>query len=86
MCAGNNTSGSKPTQSPETVSLDGRRLFDILAAVAYLRSLGATSATTNFVRGLIGRGEIPHLKISKKFYVKKGSLDRWIETRERRTR
>ena len=86
MCAENDATGSSPLQTPEAASLNGRRLLDIIAAVAYLQSLGATSATTNFVRGLIARGEIPHLKISKKFYVSKGSLDRWIETRERRNR
>jgi hypothetical protein len=86
MCAENHTSASSPLQTPETVSLNGRRLFDIISAVAYLHSLGATSATKNFVRGLIGRGELPHLKISKKFYLSKGSLDHWIETRERRSR
>jgi hypothetical protein len=75
-----------PSADYEPPTAESERLFDIVSAVAYFQSLGATSATKNFVRSLIARGEIPHLKISKKFYVSKGALDRWIETRERRNR
>jgi len=65
---------------------DGRRLFDIEAAVQYLRSVGATAATKNFVRGLIASGQIAHLRVSKKFYVSRESLDAWITKHERRAR
>ena len=61
-----------------------RRLFDIQAAVAYLRELGADGATTNFVRSLISSGALPHVQMGKKFYVSRESLDRWITNHERR--
>ena len=62
------------------------RLFDIGAAVAYLQAIGATTATVNFVRGLITTGQLPHLKIGKKFFVSRASLDGWISSHERRRR
>jgi excisionase family DNA binding protein len=62
----------------------GRRLFDVQAAVAYLRELGADGATKNFVRALISSGALPHLRMGKKHYVSRESLDRWISNHERR--
>ena len=61
-----------------------RRLFDIQAAVAYLRGLGAEGTTVNFVRGLINSGAVPHLRMGRRFYLTRESLDRWIENHERR--
>ena len=52
-----------------------RRLFDIPSAAAYLISIGATAATPTFIRTLISRGEIPHVKISKRFFVSRDALD-----------
>jgi excisionase family DNA binding protein len=66
--------------SPETP-----RLFDIVAAVAYLRAIGADAATKNFVRGLIATGQIAHVRVGKKFYVSREGLDAWISKRQRRT-
>jgi len=63
---------------------DGRRLFDIGAAVEYLRAIGADGATKNFVRGLIAKGQIAHEKIGKKFYVSREGLDGWITKHMRR--
>lgn len=63
-----------------------QRLFDLRAAVAYLHSIGATSATLNFVRGLVSAGEVSHVRIGKKFHVSRASLDRWIENHDRRRR
>jgi excisionase family DNA binding protein len=63
---------------------DGRRLFDILAAVDYLRSIGADGATKNFVRGLIASGAVPHVRIGKKFYIDRESLHGWILKHQRR--
>jgi hypothetical protein len=68
----------------QAVSTQGRRLFDIHAAVAYLHALGAEGATVTFVRSLINRAEVPHLRIGKKFYVSKEGLDLWIQRHERR--
>jgi excisionase family DNA binding protein len=65
---------------------DAQRLFDVHAAAQYLREIGAGAATVGFVRGLISAGEVPHLRIGKKFYVSRAALDRWIEQRERRGR
>jgi excisionase family DNA binding protein len=63
-----------------------QRLFDILAAVAYLKNIGADGATVSFVRGLISSGQIPHLKIGKKFFVSRTALDAWLAGHERRRR
>jgi excisionase family DNA binding protein len=61
-----------------------RRLFDIAGAVGYLQQIGANSATPTFVRSIIARGEVPHLRIGKKFFVSRESLDAWLARRERR--
>lgn len=68
----------------ETAPLDRCRLFDLRAAVAYLRSIGASSATMNFIRGIVASGEVPHVRVGKKYLVLRSSLDRWIETHQRR--
>ena len=36
-------------------------------------------ATVHFVRTIIAAGEIPFVKIGKRFCVTAGDLDRWIE-------
>lgn len=61
-----------------------RRLFDIASAVEYLREIGAPSATKNFVRSLIASAAVPHIRIGKKFYISRESLDAWISRAERR--
>jgi excisionase family DNA binding protein len=63
-----------------------RSLYDVENATGYLRQLGASSVTVNFVRTLISTGQIPHLKMGKKFYVSKTALDAWISSHERRVR
>ena len=60
------------------------RLFDIQASVAYLRELGASSVTVNFIRTLINNGELPHVRMGRKFYCSRESLDRWIVNHEHR--
>lgn len=61
-----------------------QRLFDVHSAVVYLRRLGADAVTLNFIRGLINRGSVPHLRIGKKFYVSREALDRWIDHQQRK--
>ena len=63
---------------------DGRRLFDIVSAVAYFQSIGADAATVSFVRTLINTGQVPHERIGKKFYVTRDALDGWILKHQRR--
>lgn len=63
-----------------------RRLFDIPSAVEYLRAIGAAAVTANFVRHLINSAEIPHLRMGKRFYVSRESLDAWIAAHDRRGR
>jgi excisionase family DNA binding protein len=65
---------------------DDRKLFDVQAAAEYLRSIGASSVTINFVRGLISSGQVPHIRIGKKFYLSRQQLDLWLEKHERRAR
>lgn len=71
---------TKPVEAPA----DARRLFDIPAAVLYLRSLGAEGVTTSFIRSLINSGQVPHLRMGRRFYLTRESLDRWISNHERR--
>ncbi len=78
-------SSATETQSTPAMGKD-QRLYDIAGAVEYLRNIGATAATPNFMRGIIGRGEVPHLKIGKKFFVSRESLDSWLQKHERRSR
>jgi excisionase family DNA binding protein len=63
-----------------------RRLFDIQAAVLYLRSIGAAGVGTHFVRSLISSGQLPHIRMGKRFYVSRGALDSWLEKNEKRSR
>jgi hypothetical protein len=60
------------------------RAFDISGAVAYLRALGFDSASPNFVRSLVSRGQVPHIKLGKKFYVTRIALDSWLAKSEAR--
>jgi hypothetical protein len=60
------------------------RVFDLLAAVEYVRGLGATGVTISTIRGEIASGRIPHMKLGKNFYVAKIALDAWITRAERR--
>lgn len=61
-----------------------RKLFDIPAAVVYLRELGAEGVTENFVRILINTGQVPHIRMGKRFYLTRAALDNWIQNHERR--
>jgi excisionase family DNA binding protein len=63
-----------------------RDFFDIGGSVEHLRSRGITSATKNFIRGLITSGQVAHIRIGKKFYVSRTQLDLWLEKHERRAR
>jgi hypothetical protein len=60
------------------------RIFDLPAAVAYVRSLSATGVTIHTIRSEIAAGRIPRTKLGKKFYVSKVALDNWILRAERR--
>jgi excisionase family DNA binding protein len=73
-----------PTSTPTTEQQ--RQLFDILAIVAYLKSIGADGATPNFARGLITSGQVAHIRVGRKYYVSRAALDRWLETQAKRSR
>jgi excisionase family DNA binding protein len=62
------------------------RLLSIHDAAKYLGEIGAGAVSVNFIRTIIASGQIPHLKIGRKFFVTVDSIRRWIETREKRTR
>lgn len=70
-----------PTAIPET-----QKLFDINAAVEYLRSIGATGVTKSSVRSLIATGGLPTIKLGRKFYITRTSLLEWLSRHERRLR
>jgi hypothetical protein len=69
-----------------TTTIIERHLFDLKSGVAYLRGLGADAVTMNFVRTLVNTAQVPHLKIGRKFYIIRESLDHWIVNHERRRR
>jgi hypothetical protein len=63
-----------------------QRLFTVEASAEYLRSIGATSVTVNFVRALISSCQVPHIQMGKRFYVTRAALDAWLTRGERRVR
>lgn len=65
-------------------SLSDHRLFDIHAAAKYLQSIGATGVTHSTIRRLLNSGDLPCLKIGKRFYLSKAALDSWLLKHERR--
>jgi hypothetical protein len=62
------------------------RIFDLPAAMAYANSLGATGVTIHTLRGEIAAGRLPRLRLGKRFYLSKATLDAWILRSERRIR
>jgi hypothetical protein len=72
--------------NPPRPTVADQQLFDVGDAAKYLQSIGAKTATVNFVRALISSSQVAHLQIGKKFYVSKTALDGWVETRARRAR
>lgn len=48
-------------------------ILDLKQAAARLHS------TVNFVRTIIAAGELPFVKIGKRFCVTAGDVDRWVE-------
>jgi hypothetical protein len=64
----------------------GQRLFNIADAATYLQGLGAKATTAYFVRTLILRGELVHLRIGRAYYVSREALERWIDQRQKRAR
>jgi excisionase family DNA binding protein len=72
--------------TPTTPATADRRLFDVQSGAAYLREIGATAATVSFVRGLITSGQVPHIRIGKKFYVTRDAFDAWISRHEKRAK
>jgi len=69
-----------------SASSETPKLFDVRGAAEYFRSIGAGSATMNFVRTIIASGQLPHIRIGKKFFVAREAIDRWIENRQRRAK
>lgn len=59
-----------------------RQLFDVSAACEYLKSIGVTSATISSTRMIFA--QVPHVKIGKRFYASRESLDSWIANHQRR--
>lgn len=55
------------------------RLLDLADAAAYLGG-----AKVFFVRNLLWNGEIPFLRIGKRFCVAREDLDRWVDRNKRR--
>ena len=65
---------------------DAPQLFDVIGSAKYLQGIGAAAASVNFIRNLIATGQIPHIRIGKKFYVTRQALDAWLSNHERRVR
>ena len=58
--------------------------FEIREAVDYLRAMGARSANMSLLRRLIQSGEIRRIRIGKKYYIKKETLDAWFAKDQRK--
>ena len=72
-------------EAPQTAP-QSPTLFNVHAAKDYLISIGAKTATVPFIRGLIGRGELPYTRIGTAFYVSKADLDTWVVRKAKRAR
>jgi hypothetical protein len=60
------------------------QLLDVKAACDYLKSIGVSAATINSTRVIFG--QVPHIRIGKRFYVSKENIDAWLANRQRRTK
>lgn len=60
------------------------RLYDLTAAVEYVRGLGATGVSICTLRSAISSGRLERVKLGKRFYVSQKALDAWILKAERR--
>jgi len=65
-------------------TLSDQRLFDIHAAAQYLQNIGATGVTPSTIRRLLNSGDLPCLKIGKRFYLSKAALESWLLKHEKR--
>lgn len=74
------------TTAKQTEQRSGQKLFDVKDAAEYLRSLGAAAASINFVRALMNSRQISRLKIGKRLYATRESLDAWLQRSEKRAR
>ena len=64
--------------------MNAPQLFDVKTATDYLRSIGVSGATINSTRAIFS--QLPILKIGKRFYASRESLDSWIANRQRKAR
>ena len=63
-----------------------QRLFTVEDAARYLVSIGAAGVGVHFIRNLISSGQLPHIRMGKRFYISRTALDLWIEKNEKRAR
>jgi hypothetical protein len=56
------------------------------AAAAYLKDLGADGATPRFIADLIRAGELKGIRISRRKFVRRESLDAWLVRAEKKVR
>ena len=73
-------------RSDELASADGRRVFSLSAGAEYLCRLGADSVTPWTLRRLVTSGALKHLKLGRKYFVTRESLDQLVERLERRAK
>ena len=64
--------------------MSGLQLFDVKAACEYLKSIGVVAATINSTRTIFG--QVSHIRVGKRFYVSKESLDSWLVNRQQKGR
>ena len=63
-----------------------QKLFDVMGSAKYLQKIGGSSATPSFIRTLIATGQVPHIRIGRKFFISREALDSWLARHERRAR
>jgi len=73
-------------QATQEATPQSPTLLDVIAAVAYFKSIGAKTASVNFVRTLIASGQLPYTQIGKAFYVSRSDIEQWISRRAKRAR
>ena len=61
-----------------------QRLLDRYDAQTYMRQLGISGVSPRIFFTLIANGEIPRVRVGRKYFITREALDGWIARNERR--
>jgi hypothetical protein len=73
----------RKTKSKKETIPENQRLLDRYDAQVYLREIGIRGVSPRFFFTLIADG-LPRVRVGRKYFISKVSLDEWIARNERR--